>query len=206
MEKASLIVFAKLPEPGKVKTRLGEAIGMEQAAEVYRQFAAHAFSLAHELDSEGATVYVFYAPGAAQVEVERWVGHPYRYLQQRGNDLGERMRNAFDTAFADGAVKSVIIGTDVPELEVDIIKAAFDALTTTDVVLGPSTDGGYYLLGMKERTEDLFSNIEWSSGHVLEQTLRRVRQLNLTYYMLQSLADVDTAEDYAALLARLRSG
>ena len=204
MNDCALIIFAKLPRAGEVKTRLGQSIGMKEAADIYKQFAEHAFTLADALKSRGTTIYVFFAPGAEAKAVASWVGREFVFVRQRGNDLGERMYNAFVRTFADGAKRSVIIGTDVPELNASIIDSAFSQLDGHDIVLGPSTDGGYYLLGMNT-LQPVFDGIEWSTDKVLRQTLVRLASLHLSNAMLPEMADVDTEEDYRLYLARTKS-
>ncbi len=202
MTHRSLIVFAKLPRAGEVKTRLGQSIGMKEAAEVYKRFAEHAFTLADELQSGGVSVYVFYAPGASAEEIRSWVGRPFTFIQQEGATLGERMKSAFERTIQDGFEQTVIIGTDVPELDAPVIHSAFQSLFSSDVILGPSTDGGYYLLGMKPPAKNMFEGIDWSTEYVFQQTIDKVKTLHLSFATLGELADVDTIEDYKSYVAR----
>ncbi len=204
MNDRSLIIFAKFPRAGEVKTRLGQFIGMEKAAEIYRRFAEHAFTLADAMKSRGVRIYVFFAPGAGKDEAAGWVGRDFLFFEQAGDTLGERMANAFEQTVADGANRSVIIGTDVPELDTLTLDSAFEQLAGHDVVLGPSTDDGYYLLGMKS-AQPVFEGIQWSTEKVLQQTLDRLQSLQLSYTLLSEFADVDTEEDYQAYVARTKS-
>jgi rSAM/selenodomain-associated transferase 1 len=114
------------------------------------------------------------------------------------------MRHAFEVTFAEGSERTVIIGTDVPELEVPTIEQAFSTLFSHDVVIGPSTDGGYYLLGMNTPTRELFDGIVWSSSTVFRDTLQRIQRLHLSFAQLDELADIDTSADYDAYLIRKR--
>ncbi len=202
MNDCALIIFTKLPRAGEVKTRLGKSIGMDEAADIYKQFAEHAFTLADAMQSGGVNIYVFFSPGADANQIARWVGRDFQFFEQKGVTLGDRMKHAFDKTFFDGARRAVIIGTDVPELDVSTIHTAFALLNTSDIVLGPSTDGGYYLLGKKPPLRDLFEGVEWSTGKVLIQTLDRLTSLQLSYSLLPEFADVDTEEDYRLYLAR----
>jgi len=202
MMRSTLIIFVKFPRAGEVKTRLGKSIGMEEAVEVYRQFAEHAFLLADDVESQGVRVYIFSVPGAAEKEVKKWVGRPFTFVEQEGESLGERMKNAFDRTFADGATQIVIIGTDVPELDSNTIQSALRILSTHDIVIGPSTDGGYYLLGMKSPAKNVFEGIDWSTEYVFQQTIDKVKALHLSFATLPSFTDVDTEEDYCAYLER----
>lgn len=201
----ALMVFAKLPRAGDVKTRLGETLGMENAAAVYEEFARHAFALAAELEREGVTVYVFHAPGVDGRAFASWVGRPFQFVEQEGTSLGDRMRNAFHRTFVEGSKATVIIGTDVPELDRPTIDAAFSRLAVADIVIGPSTDGGYYLLAMKPPVKDIFTGIPWSSSRVFRETESRLHSLSLTYTLLPEFADIDTGEDYRAYLQRKNS-
>lgn len=205
MEERALIVFAKLPRAGQVKTRLGMAIGMEEAVKVYEEFARHAFSLAESLASDGVKVYLFYVPDASEEQIRSWVGCDFVFAPQLGETLGERMRNAFDLVFRDGASSAVIIGTDVPELDAGIVARAFRTLDSHELVVGPSPDGGYYLLGMKPPVKDVFDGIVWSTEMVLRQTRERAEALRLSISTLEELMDVDTREDYRRYLERSRS-
>jgi uncharacterized protein len=200
--KTALIIFAKLPRPGEVKTRLGNVVGMEEAASIYRVFAQHAFSLGEHLTAEGVEVYVFYDPLASEHDFRQWVGHRCSLVPQEGDSLGERMRHAFERTFRDGSSCSVIIGTDVPDLTADTVVRAFEFLATHDAVIGPSTDGGYYLLGMNAPSKDLFSGIAWSTASVFDQTLSRMDALALTYATVDELHDIDTVEDYRSYQRR----
>lgn len=199
----SLIIFAKLPRPGEVKTRLGNVLGMQEAAAVYERLAQQTLALGDQLRSAGIRVYLFYDPKASEHEMRSWIGHPFEFAQQVGETLGGRMRAAFERTFADGSERSVIVGTDIPDLTVDAIVSAFNLLSAHDVVLGPSSDGGYYLLGMNRPVKDLFEGLTWSTPTVYQETLNRISTLNLSHAMLGELADIDTEEDYKRYLERV---
>ena len=192
----ALIIFAKLPRAGEVKTRLGRALGMKEAAAIYDSFARHAFSLGNQLLSDDLKVYLFYDPKAAEQEMRAWVGHSFEFARQAGDTLGERMQAAFVRTFEDGSVSTVIIGTDIPDLTVDAIVRSFDLLSLHDIVIGPSSDGGYYLLGMNAPLKYLFKDVVWSSPDVLRKTIDNVTALGLSYILLNELDDIDTEEDY----------
>lgn len=201
----ALILFVKEPVPGNVKTRLGHTIGMEQAAALYRSFADAAFAVAAGISGTATEVFVWYAPGANVRVVRDWIGHEeYRYEEQRGNTLGERMRHAFREAFRRGAAQAVIVGTDVPELDLALVTGAYRSLCDHDVVIGPSTDGGYYLLGMVAPGVDLFADVPWSTPGVLPATLRLIARKGATVALLPERSDIDTEEDYRHYLSRRR--
>jgi uncharacterized protein len=202
MVEQALIIFARLPREGEVKTRLGRSLGMDVAAGIYREFAEHAFSLGKQLAATGRRVYLFFDPLAGEEEMQRWTCQTFLHLPQEGITLGERMQNAFDETFQRGSTCSVIVGTDVPELDVTAIRHAYDLLTDHEVVIGPSTDGGYYLLGMHAPTKDLFRGITYSTNGVFKQTLARAGELRLSVSLLDELADIDTKADYELYLRR----
>jgi glycosyltransferase A (GT-A) superfamily protein (DUF2064 family) len=112
------------------------------------------------------------------------------------------MKNAFDQTFRDGAVHSIIIGTDVPELDAEMVLRSFEVFPKHDIVIGPSRDGGYYLLGMSTPTKRIFDGIAWSAQTVFQETVDRVNALELSYSCLPVLDDIDTMEDYQAYLQR----
>jgi rSAM/selenodomain-associated transferase 1 len=199
----ALVIFARMPRPGEVKTRLGQALGMERAAELYKSFAEHAFTIGRTMREKGSAVYVSYNPGAHREDMIAWVGREVHLVPQEGKTLGDRMHNAFDITFSEGSARTVIIGTDVPELNVQTIEQAFHTLDSNDVVLGPSTDGGYYLIGMKPPTKEVFEGIRWSSADVFSGTLLHIHRLNLSLAQLPVLADIDTMQDYEAYLRRI---
>jgi rSAM/selenodomain-associated transferase 1 len=203
--KQALIIFARLPRPGEVKTRLGKEVGMAEASEIYREFAQHVFSIGDQLAATGTRIYLFYDAVAKEQDIRAWIRHLFVFAPQSEESLGERMQRAFDKAFMEGAGRSVIIGTDVPELEASTVLNAFDRLSSHDVVIGPSTDGGYYLLGMNRPTKEIFKGIKWSTDSVYRESIKRLDSLSLSYSVLPELADIDTKEDYARYLRRQRS-
>ncbi|MBC7628616.1 TIGR04282 family arsenosugar biosynthesis glycosyltransferase, partial [Ferruginibacter sp.] len=127
------------------------------------------------------------------------VNAPFYYKIQSGNDLGEKMKNAFVQLFKSGYKRVVIIGTDCPGINENILKTAFGEFNNSDVVIGPATDGGYYLLGMKEMHNDLFEKIDWSTSTVLPSTKERCNKSNLSYSLVTALSDVDEEKDLVHL-------
>ena len=199
----ALILFVKYPNPGSVKTRLGKTIGMELAARLYRIFAETSFTIAAEMSKNSTKVYVWFAPGGEASAIQSWVGHEqFLYAEQQGDTLGDRMRHAFQEAFRQGATKAVILGTDIPELDGSIVAEAFELLQLHNAVLGPSTDGGYYLLGMEAPGHDLFDGVPWSTPDVFPATLRLLEKHHATVAFLPQLSDIDTLEDYIRFRAR----
>jgi len=197
-----LVVFAKLPQAGVSKTRLIPALGADRAAEVYRVLARQTLDTARNFAADrGCRLFVYYT-GGAEGDLKAEYGHDLEYVQQSGEDLGQRLRNACVTSFSHGASRLVIIGTDCPTLGAEDIAEAFEALSAHDVVLGPAQDGGYYLIGMRRCHVPLFEAIPWSSESVLQRTIAQAESLGLKHVRLRLLADVDYPED----LLSLRSG
>lgn len=188
-----LLIFARQPELGRVKTRLAQGIGAEAALVVYEELLAHTRTVVEAL-SVTTTVWLS-EPFRAELP-DAWAGftqHP-----QPPGDLGNRMQHAFEAAFAAGATRIVIVGTDCPGLTPEHVRAAFAHLATAEVVLGPATDGGYYLLGMKQVHSALFQQKAWSTDTVLAATIADAHQLGLSVQLLSPLRDVDTAADLRA--------
>lgn len=189
-----LLVFARHPELGRVKTRLAASVGPEAALAVYQELLAHTRAVIHALPVH-KTVWLAEQPG---VEALASVPDPWPQYQQAvqpPGDLGAKMQTAFAAAFAAGATAAVIIGTDCPGLNSTILDEAYEALDTHSVVVGPAEDGGYYLLGMSNLYVEFFQDKTWSSATVLRDTLADVSQLGLTVAMLATLRDVDDLED-----------
>lgn len=194
-----LLVFARQPELGRVKTRLAQGIGAEAALAVYAELLQHTRAVVAATPATTATIWL----AAAQQPTLPDYWPSFLKRTQPEGDLGHRMQFAFKAAFTAGAERVVIIGTDCPGLTTDLLTAAFDHLATSDVVLGPATDGGYYLLGMRRLLPGLFKNKNWSTATVLTDTLVDISQLGLTVQLLPLLRDVDTASDLAAWRAGL---
>lgn len=190
-----LIIFTRYPEAGKAKTRLIPALGAEGAAALHRKMADHtvlqvqALQLQHPLCIE-----VRFAGGDRDL-MQRWLGTDLMYAMQGEGDLGDRMARSFQSAFNSGVQRALIIGTDCPDLNVPLLEQAFCKLQQHDLVLGPASDGGYYLIGLRRWIPQLFVNIEWSTSSVLERTLAIAEELNLSVALLPVLSDVDYPAD-----------
>jgi rSAM/selenodomain-associated transferase 1 len=188
--KQALLIFAKNPLAGKVKTRLAAAIGEQAALVVYSQLLAHTASITKHL---AVDKFVFYAEYIEAHDL--WHAKHYFKRVQTGNDLGERMKNAFDAVFMMSYDRMVIIGTDCPGLNEHLITKAFSELDRHDVVIGPAEDGGYYLLGMNKLYPAIFDNIQWSTDTVLDATKKKCAALHLNYHLLPVLKDIDEVDD-----------
>jgi rSAM/selenodomain-associated transferase 1 len=198
----ALLVFAKRPRAGEVKTRLGAQIGAAAAAELYRVLAEAGIEATRPHGAEYQRLF-FFAPADAQPVMEAWLPGE-TWLAQEGAGLGARMANAFAEAFRRGAKRVAIIGTDAPWVTRESVLAALDALDRDDVVLGPAQDGGYYLMALRATRPELFDGIAWSTPAVLASTLARCVSLGLCVRQLGPLRDIDTLDDLRAEWGRLR--
>jgi len=187
-----LIVFVRAPRLGEVKTRLAEAIGKEAALSAYRVLVDQLLENLECLQN----VELRFTPDAGRAELVPWLRPGWALMPQGEGDLGERLGRAFQESFAEDNQQVVIIGSDCPDVSVTDIESAWRELLTHDVVLGPASDGGYWLIGLRRPEPSLFENVPWSTASVLETTLNRVRNAGLTFHCLRELTDIDTAEDW----------
>ena len=191
---SKLIVLAKAPVPGQVKTRLQPRVSPEDAAKLQAFFIQHTLRLASRL--EGVDVELWCAPEISH-PVFRQCANKYKVVlkQQQGNDLGERMAHTLQEALRDYQ-QAVVIGTDCPELTPEYLEDAFSRLRQGIMtVLGPASDGGYVLLGLRRFSPVLFSDIKWGSDQVLFETRERLHQLGWDWIELNTLRDIDTPAD-----------
>ena len=192
-----LAIFAKYWEPGQVKTRLAPAIGARAASRLYR---ACLTALLRRFAASAEQLRLIYAPADRHVEFANLAGAAWQLRAQGEGDLGQRMARHLAAALQAGAKRVVLIGSDSPDLPSEYIAQAFDALKRSPVVLGPTADGGYYLVGVSGTVPPIFSGIAWSSPAVWSQTLRGLEQAGCPYTVLPEWYDVDEAAD----LVRLR--
>jgi len=196
---SALIIFVRNPVLGKVKTRIAKDLGDIAALEIYTALLNHTYSITKDIAVDR---YVFYADFINHNDV--WKNPPYKKELQTGSGLGERMKNAFDLLLKKGYSRVAIIGSDCFDLTKNIIEEAMEALEKTPVVIGPSLDGGYYLLGMNNFIHQLFENKNWSTESVYSDTLRDLSDLKYSYRLLPELSDIDNGEDckkYDALIS-----
>jgi rSAM/selenodomain-associated transferase 1 len=190
-----LVIYAKRPLPGYAKTRLGASIGEEQSAGIYaRLLYAYLLDLLRA-DLEGVSIELSVA-SLADVSFFAEAFPEVTVCAQVEGDLGQRMAASFAGAFAAGAEAVVLTGSDIPGLNSDIVRAAFKVLETAPLVIGPATDGGYYLIGMCAPGASLFEGIAWSSEHVLVQTEGLAQRQGLRIVRLAEQKDVDTGNDF----------
>ena len=196
----SVIVMLRYPEAGKAKTRLAAAMGAEKAVDFYRTCAGQVLGQVGKLPAD-ISKYIFFTGDTEPAEFLEWAGPGFTFRQQVGEDLGERLANAFKEVFAGGAGKAIAVASDVPDMAADVISEALEALASCDLVLGPSHDGGYYLVGMRRFYPQLFQDVPWSTPEVTEVTLARAGKLGLTVCLLPTLIDIDNFEDYKMWLS-----
>jgi len=189
-----LIVFAKNPVLGKVKSRLAESIGFYNSFLVYKELLYKTHEVIKDIDIPKLVCYSDFVD-----QNDLWENNIYRKTQQKGNDIGIRMRNAFDEAFKHGYEKIVLIGSDIINLKPGFIIEAFGALNNSDVVFGPAKDGGYYLIGMNYLHEGLFRNISWGTNEVFIQSLKNCLNLDLNTKLVKELSDLDRLADFQHL-------
>ncbi|MBD6614692.1 glycosyltransferase [Komarekiella sp. 'clone 1'] len=193
--KQHLIIFTRYPEPGKTKTRLIPALGTLGAANLQREMTEYTIFQVRELQKVTAiSVEVRFAGGDLQL-MQDWLGLGLVYQPQGEGDLGSRMARSLFDAFESGAEKVMIIGTDCPGVNAQILATAFEQLQAFELVLGPAIDGGYYLIGLRQPIPELFVNIEWGTAQVFQKTVEIAHLLNLSPVYLPTLADVDRPED-----------
>ncbi|MDA1018085.1 MAG: TIGR04282 family arsenosugar biosynthesis glycosyltransferase [Planctomycetota bacterium] len=196
-------IFVKRPSPGRVKTRLAAAIGDQTAADLYAAFQA---DIVDRFRNSGQQRRLGYSPNepAATAYFQSMAAGDYELWPQPDRPLGERITDFFNQAFHDRAERVVLIGSDSPSLPTKYVDDAFHHLNRVDCVIGPATDGGYYLIGLRVNAT-LFEGIEWSSRHVLAQTVDRARSLGLSLDVLPPWYDVDTVEDLSVLSGHMRA-
>lgn len=189
-EEDAIIIFVKNPVPGKVKTRLAATTGEKAALDVYVQLIDH---LKSGIAGTTYPVFIFYSDYIEPDDF--WPVRQYTKEVQSGNDLGERMSDAFNKVLFRHK-KAVLIGSDCPLINTELLKQALLGLDSADVVIGPAADGGYYLIGMNKPCDMLFKDIHWSTEDVFEATLRKAEESFISVHQLTELRDVDDENDF----------
>ncbi|TAK33427.1 MAG: glycosyltransferase [Saprospiraceae bacterium] len=190
MTQAALILFIKNLTPGKVKTRIAATAGDDMALKIYQTLLAHTRDVALDV---AACRYVFYSHFIEKND--GWPEAAFIKKKQSGADIGERMAHAIGAVLLAHS-KAVLAGGDIPGLRPEIIEQAFEYLTSHDFVIGPASDGGYYLIGMKEPQPSIFHGIAWSTDKVFAQTVAAIEKLGKTFATLPTLPDVDYEDDW----------
>ena len=195
--KNALLCFLKYPEPGHVKTRLAADIQAHGAADLYAALAERAITEVYSLN-QGYDIFLYIDPAHGVGSYKAWIGNEWRFREQKGKDLGDRLENAVQRTFDEGYDRVMVIGSDCVGFSEEFIDQNFAMLDQHDVVIGPSTDGGYYLIGIRENSPWLFEHMAWSTDQVLETTLNRIEARELKVKQLTVKRDIDDLDDLLA--------
>jgi uncharacterized protein len=198
--RQALIIFIKNPALGKVKTRLAKTVGPYKALKIYQYLLDHTMEITYELDKQDK--FVFYNEFIPTRDV--WPDRYYQKGLQTGKDLAEKMSNAFKMAFDEGYGKVVLMMPDCPKMTDTILEKAFKVLENHDFVLGPTNDGGYYLIGMKNFNPEVFAGRQYSTERVFQETVSEIEKLGKNYFRLPTLVDVDMEDDLGPLKRQLK--
>jgi len=198
---SAVILFAKAPAVGRVKTRLAVRMAAKEATRLYEAFLRDSLAIVRAAKCDLRVLA--YTPPEAEAEMKQMASKGFWFHEQAGRDLGERMVDAFKTAFEEGFRRVVILGADSPTLPVRYVNQALRALKRVDVVLGPALDGGYYLVGLAKPRPELFRGVAWSTPKVLSQTIRRIKRTGLSLHLLPPWYDVDAPDQVEFLASHL---
>ncbi len=191
-----MLLFVKYPTPGSVKSRLAASLGDRLAAGLYRCFVRDCLKT---LSAVSRSITVCYDPSRKEKIFRAWLGNDYRYLPQRGNDLGERMKHAFEDAFLNGASRALLLGSDIPDVPAEHVSEAVSALRAAGCVVGPACDGGYYCIGFSREffMPEVFERIPWGTGSVYTETVERLSSSlpSNRIHVLPEWHDIDTYTD-----------
>ena len=199
-QRNALVILTKAPQPGQSKTRLVPPLSYAEAADLARALLLD--QLQNLATFGGARLFIAFTPETAAGFFDGFIAQGFTCFAQRGQSLGERMSHAFEHLFASGFANVILIGSDLPALPVSFFQQAYAWLEkSADIVLGPSADGGYYLIGMNRMITSIFDDIGWSSADVLSQTLHKLDDLSLKHELLSEWYDIDIVKD----LKRLQS-
>lgn len=196
-----LLIFTRYPEPGQSKTRLIPALGPLNAASLQEKMGRYTINQARLLRDKASPdleITVWYRGGSPE-KISAWLGTDLIYKPQHGHDLGERIQFGLTQHFQTTSDPALVIGTDCPDLNPQILIQALDFLENHEIVIGPAVDGGYYLIGLRRMIPEIFSGISWGSDQVFRETLTVAKSLNLTVAQLPTLRDIDRPEDLAYL-------
>lgn len=204
-----ILFFMKYPEKGlpsseakgQVKTRLAKELGEIATFELYKNFVLDLLSMLETLEIH---LWICFYPVSSQEKLVEWLGEQYCYVSQKGDNLGQNMKNSFIHAFASGYRRVIVIGSDSPDLPGEFINEAFRSLKTNDIVIGPALDGGYYLIGFRYDTflPEVFEGINWSTDTVFGETMNILAEAGCKIHILPEWSDVDTLVDLKNLFMR----
>lgn len=194
--KRSIVIFAKYPEPGKVKTRLGNSLGHDHSFMIYEAMLLDMIDKLALQNLYSCCFYIF-PPEATNAFSAKYCLDNDRVFPQEGFDLGERMFNSFVHQISLGSDQVICIGSDIPAISLVDLDSAFSILSTHDAVLGPAEDGGYYLIGINKKaiSNSFFSDISWSTSSVFSETISKMENIGLSYNSIHPLRDLDDLSD-----------
>ncbi|MDK2918199.1 MAG: uncharacterized protein PWQ37_932 [Candidatus Petromonas sp.] len=202
----ALILMTRVPIPGRTKTRLMEILSGDECAKLHKCFLMDLFNI-FKFIKDDIQIFLTYTPENSFDFMKRLVPDHIECFPQQGKDLGERMYNAFNYIFDKGYKKVALMGSDIPDIQPKEIESSFKKLECSDVVLGPTLDGGYYFIGMKSPCKDLFdSKLKWGNKSVLEGTVDIANNLGLEVALINKHRDIDTKEDLFAFKQKIDSG
>jgi rSAM/selenodomain-associated transferase 1 len=197
-----ILFFIKYPQVRKVKQRLAKDIGQRKAVKIYKMFISDMLEMLSEINAD---VIICYSPKKALQKLRKWLGSKYEYVAQEGTSLGSRMNNCFIKAFNQFYSKAIVVGSDLPDLPKKFIEDAYRMLDEYDSVIGPSEDGGYYMLGFKAESylSSVFDySIKWSTKSVFTDSLGILQTYSYNVGLLPMWYDVDTVDDLKRLYQR----
>ncbi len=197
MNNAALVLMARAPEEGKVKTRLQPALTPAQCTSLYKAFLGDAIALTAYIQE--FTPFMAYTPVSSAAIFEQLAPPGMELLPQRGDGLGAVMDNIINGLLSRGFPRVVLIGSDIPALQPQTVRRSLALLEKSDVCLGPSRDGGYYLIGAQKQVSALFQDVPWSTPRVLKVTLDRAKQAGLSVELLEEMGDVDVPKNLEML-------
>jgi rSAM/selenodomain-associated transferase 1 len=200
-QSSCLLLFVKYPEKGKVKLRLSADLDEDTVVDLYRCFVSDTLDTIKKTHIQ---CYLCFYPTDMLEKFQKWLGTAMAFFPQEGTNLGQRMKNCFMQAFAKGYQHVILIGSDSPDLPADILLKALDELQTNDVVLGPSCDGGYYLIGFQNKSFEpsVFDDVHWGTASVFTETIQKIEKKNYHLSILPVWSDVDTLTDLKSLIKR----
>jgi rSAM/selenodomain-associated transferase 1 len=196
-----VILFAKIPVKGRVKTRLAQELDGDLVLRLYESMVLDTIDM---LKQSGYPFRICISPPGAVEEAGTWLGKDYAFMPQTGGDLGERMERAFVRVFTEGFREAILIGSDIPGLSSGTVREAFASLAGHDAVIGPANDGGYYLIGSTREAHypEIFHSMPWSTPAVFRETLARFKAASRSVHVLPECIDADTREDLITLMRR----
>lgn len=201
MTKKCILLFVKYPDAGKVKPRLIADLGADGAAELYKLFVEDLLSTLKKL---GHSIIICYDPKEKGIDMMKWLGVGPLYYAQNGVDIGARLENAFYYAYSKGYNDVMVVGPDAPDLSQEVFEDAFERLNNTEVVIGPASDGGYYLLAFNRSGFflDVFSNIPWTTEMVYVETWAKIRKAGKMCEVLEEKSDSNNFIDLEMMFRR----